>query len=60
MPIDEMTTVLEPHPMPNFIETPFVKDITERSLAYIAAGFSSPSPWDFRNGQDHHGHARSQ
>ncbi len=39
MPIDEMTTVLEPHPMPNFIETPFVKDITERSLAYIAAGF---------------------
>jgi gas vesicle protein GvpN len=39
MPIDEITTVLEPHPMPNFIETPFVKDITERSLAYIAAGF---------------------
>ena len=39
MPIDEMTTVLEPHPLPNFIETPFVRDITERSLAYIAAGF---------------------
>lgn len=37
--IDEMTTVLEPQPMPNFIETPFVRDITERSLAYIAAGF---------------------
>ncbi len=39
MPIDEMTSVLEPHPLPNFIETPFVRDITERSLAYIAAGF---------------------
>lgn len=39
MPIDEMTTVLEPHPLPNFVETPFIKDITERALAYIAAGF---------------------
>ena len=39
MSIDEMTTVLEPRPLPNFVETPFVKDITERSLAYIAAGF---------------------
>lgn len=39
MPIDEMTTVLEPRPLPNFVETPFVKDITERALAYVAAGF---------------------
>ncbi len=39
MAIDEMTTVLEPRPLPNFVETPFVKDITERALAYIAAGF---------------------
>ena len=39
MSIDEMTTVLEPRPLPNFVETPFVKDITERALAYVAAGF---------------------
>ena len=39
MSIDEMTTVLEPRPLPNFVETPYVKDITERSLSYIAAGF---------------------
>jgi len=39
MPIDEMTTVLEPRPLPNFVETPFVKDITERAMAYAAAGF---------------------
>ncbi len=39
MPIDEMTTVLEPRPLPNFVETSFVKDIAERALAYIAAGF---------------------
>ncbi len=39
MPIDEMTTVLEPRPLPNFVETPYVKDITERALAYVAAGF---------------------
>jgi len=39
MPIDEMTTVLEPRPLPNFVETPYIKDITERALAYIAAGF---------------------
>lgn len=39
MAIDEMTTVLEPRPLPNFVETPFVNDITDRALAYIAAGF---------------------
>jgi len=39
MSIDEITTVLEPQPLPNFVETPFVKDITERALGYIAAGF---------------------
>lgn len=39
MSIDEMTTVLEPRPLPNFVETPYVKDIAERALAYIAAGF---------------------
>jgi len=39
MPIDEMTTVLEPQPLPNFVETPHVNDVTTRALAYIAAGF---------------------
>ena len=39
MSIDEMTTVLEPRPLPNFVETPYIKDITERALAYVAAGF---------------------
>ena len=39
MPIDEMTTVLEPRPLPDFVETPYVNDITERAVAYISAGF---------------------
>ena len=34
-----ITTVLEPRPMPNFVETKFVKEITDRALAYIKAGF---------------------
>jgi len=37
--IDEMTTVLEPAPMPDFVETKYVKDITNRALSYIKAGF---------------------
>jgi gas vesicle protein GvpN len=32
-------TLLEPCALPNFVETPFVRRIVERSLAYIAAGF---------------------
>ncbi len=39
MPIEEMTTVLEPRPLPNFVETKAVKDITARALGYVAAGF---------------------
>ena len=39
MSIDEMSTVLEPRPLPNFVETPYVNDVTGRALAYIAAGF---------------------
>ena len=34
-----VTTVLEPRPMPNFVETKSVKEITDRALAYIKAGF---------------------
>ena len=34
-----ITTVLEPRAMPNFVETPFIQDITDRAMAYIEAGF---------------------
>lgn len=34
-----VTTVLEPRPLANFVETKFVKEITERAQAYLAAGF---------------------
>jgi nitric oxide reductase NorQ protein len=37
--IDEMTTVLEPSPLPDFVETKYIKDITYRALSYIKAGF---------------------
>lgn len=37
--IDEMTTVLEPSPLPDFVETSYIKDITNRALSYIKAGF---------------------
>ena len=34
-----VNTLLEPRPLPNFVETPFVRSITDRALVYIAAGF---------------------
>jgi gas vesicle protein GvpN len=37
--IDEMTTVLEPSPLPDFVETKYIKDIANRSISYIKAGF---------------------
>jgi nitric oxide reductase NorQ protein len=37
--IDEMTTVLEPNPLPDFVETKYIKDVTGRALSYIKAGF---------------------
>jgi gas vesicle protein GvpN len=37
--IDEMTTVLEPTPLLDFVETKYIKDITSRALSYIKAGF---------------------
>jgi len=37
--IDEMTTVLEPSPLQDFVETKYIKDVTNRSLSYIKAGF---------------------
>ena len=35
----EVSTVLEPRSLPNFVETKSIKEITDRALAYIAAGF---------------------
>jgi gas vesicle protein GvpN len=37
--INEMTTVLEPSPLPDFVETKYIKDVTNRALSYIKAGF---------------------
>jgi len=37
--VHEMTTVLEPRPLQNFVETNLVKDVTDRALTYVAAGF---------------------
>lgn len=36
---EEMATVLEPRSLPNFVETSYVKDVTERAMAYMTAGF---------------------
>lgn len=37
--IDELTMALEPSPLPDFVETKYIKDVTERALTYIKAGF---------------------
>lgn len=44
--IDEITTVLEPAPLPDFVETEYIRDITMRAISYIKAGF----PIHFRGG----------
>lgn len=36
---NETNTVLEPRQMSNFVETAYIKDITNRGLTYIKAGF---------------------
>lgn len=36
---NDINTVLEPKPMPNFVETDYIRDITERGMTYIKAGF---------------------
>ena len=35
----EMTTVIKPTPLSDFVETKYIKDITNRALLYIKAGF---------------------
>jgi len=37
--IDELNTVLEPAPLPDFVETDYIKDVTDRALTYLDAGF---------------------
>lgn len=37
--LEELTTILEPTPLPDFVETKFVKNLTERAMGYIKAGF---------------------
>jgi gas vesicle protein GvpN len=44
--LNEMTTVIEPTPLPDFVETKYIKEITNRTLSYIKAGF----PVHFRGG----------
>lgn len=36
---NEAATVLEPHPLPDFVETPYIKNLTKRALIYIKCGF---------------------
>ena len=37
--IEELTSIIEPAPLPDFVETKFVKALAERALGYIKAGF---------------------
>jgi len=37
--VNEINTVLLPRQMNNFVETRYVKDITDRAFIYIKAGF---------------------
>ena len=39
MVIETVDTLLEPRPLANFVETPFIQSIVDRALTYIAAGF---------------------
>ncbi|MCG2675789.1 gas vesicle protein GvpN [bacterium] len=39
MAVEELTTVLEPRPLPDFVETKKIKELTDRALSYIKAGF---------------------
>jgi len=37
--IDETAMVLDPQPMPDFMETNYIKDLCKRSFTYLKAGF---------------------
>lgn len=36
---EEFTTVIEPNPLPDFVETKYVRQLANRALGYIKAGF---------------------
>ncbi|MBI4606184.1 MAG: gas vesicle protein GvpN [Planctomycetes bacterium] len=35
----ELTTLIEPRPVEGFVETPYIRDLVERAMGYLAAGF---------------------
>lgn len=37
--IDEISTVLQPTPLADFVETPYIKGIVKRAIYYLKAGF---------------------
>ena len=37
--IEENTTILEPSALPDFVETKYIKDVSNRAIFYIKAGF---------------------
>jgi len=39
MVTESVDTLIEPRPLANFVETPFVQSIVDRALTYIATGF---------------------
>ena len=39
MVMEAVNTLIEPRALPAFVETPYVRDIANRALTYIAAGF---------------------
>ncbi|MBI4298862.1 MAG: gas vesicle protein GvpN [Chloroflexi bacterium] len=39
MVTEALTTLLEPRPLSNFLETPYIRGIVDRALTYVAAGF---------------------
>jgi len=39
MVTESVDTLIEPRPLANFVETPFVQSIVDRALTYITAGF---------------------
>ncbi len=39
MDFEELTTVLEPAPFKDFVETQYIRGVTDRALTYIEAGF---------------------
>jgi gas vesicle protein GvpN len=40
LPTDEITSVIRPITQPDFVETEYIKGITERSLSYIKVGYA--------------------